>query len=96
MVYMQVMTTPDNNWTPGVSLEYETETIALNHIFLSHCGDYHARVTGFFTGVDAWGRTHRMASVEEFLARDTRTYLAKHGLPMPCGHLKPCSCSVSS
>jgi hypothetical protein len=85
--------TANGSWKSGVSLEYENDSIELNHIFLSHCGDYHSRVIGFFTGQSAIdGKTHRMAEVEEFLARDTKAYLAKHNLPMPCGHSKPCRC----
>jgi hypothetical protein len=92
MVYMMVKVGGD--WKHGLSLEYETEPIELNHIFLTDCGDYNSRVTGFFTGVDAWGKTHRMAAVESFLKRDMVAYLAKYNLPLPCGHAKPCRCAA--
>jgi hypothetical protein len=78
MVHMLVVV--DGKWKPGVSLEYETQPVEFNHIFYSHCGDYHARVIGFFSGMDAWGKSHRMAEVEEFLRFNTSEYLAQHGI----------------
>ena len=80
MVHLMVRPSPEAAWKSGVSLEYETEEVKLNHIFYSHCGDYHSRVIGFFTGVDAWGHTHHMAEVESFLRVNTAEYLAKHGI----------------
>lgn len=84
MVYMQVLT--EGEWQGGVSLEYETDPVAINTIWFSHCGDYNSRVVGFFTGVDAWGKTHRMAKIEQFLAINTEEYMRSHGLEKDTTH----------
>lgn len=70
----------NGEWESGVSLEGGVESVAINHIFYMDCSDYHYRVTRFFSGVDAWGKTHRMAEVEPFLRVNTAAYLKQHGL----------------